>query len=119
MSDFARLRECGRTQRHPLIILSYAENNLEHNRYGFIAGRRLGKAVKRNRARRLMREAVRCCHPNLHPGYDIVLIARTAIVGQPFEAVDAAVTNLLARAQLFTTAPVPGGAAGDRASDSY
>lgn len=103
-SDFARLRQQGRTQRHPLLILGYAENNLEHNRYGFITGRRIGKAVTRNRARRLMREAVRRYHPALRPGYDLVFIARQAIVGQPFDLVDGAVNNVLARAGLFVDA---------------
>ena len=55
-SDFARLRERGRTWRHPFLILSVIENNLEHNRYGLIVSKRLGNAVKRNRVRRLMRE---------------------------------------------------------------
>jgi ribonuclease P protein component len=102
--DFARLRKIGRAHRHPFAVFSYAENDLGHNRYGFIVGRRVGNAVKRNRARRLMRESLRLLHPYIHPGVDIVLIARTAIVGKRFAEVDAAVQNLLARAGLLMEA---------------
>ncbi len=100
-SDFARLREEGQTRRHPLVVLSFGANNLDHNRYGVIASRRLGNAVRRNRARRLLREALRHQHPHISPGYDIVLIARHAIVGEAFANVNDAVYRLLGRARLL------------------
>jgi ribonuclease P protein component len=101
-ADFARLRKIGHSRRHSLIVLSVAPNNLAHNRYGVIASRRLGNAVKRNRARRLMREALRHYHPHIVPGHDIVVVARKYIVGQPFDAVDDALYDLLSRAGLLT-----------------
>ena len=101
-ADFARLRKIGHTRRHPLVVLGVAPNNLAHNRYGVIASRRLGNAVKRNRARRLMREALRHHHPHIAPGHDIVAVARKHIVGQHFDAVDEAIHSLLARAGLLT-----------------
>jgi len=100
--DFARLRTTGRVWRHPLVILSVAPNDLPHNRYGFITGKRLGNAVQRNRVRRLLREAVRQAHPALSSGHDMVFIARDTIAGQPFAAVQAAVSTCLRRAGLWT-----------------
>ena len=99
--DFARLRAIGQVQRHPLVIMSVAPNNLPHNRYGFITSKQLGNAVRRNRVRRLLREAVRHVHPMLKPGYDIVFIARRRIVGQPFQAVHRAVISGMERAGLW------------------
>ena len=102
-ADFARLRAIGTSRRHPLVILSFAQNTLGHNRYGVVTTRRIGNAVVRNRARRLMREALRHHHAQIRPGYDIVLIARAAIVGQQCAAVCDAVQNLLSRAALLVS----------------
>lgn len=100
-ADFARLRRHGRVWRHPFLVLSAAPNGLSHNRYGFITSKKLGKAVVRNRARRLLREAVRAVHDHLQTGYDIVLIARQPIAGQPYQAVLQAVETSLKRAGLW------------------
>ena len=54
--DFARLRQHGRVWRHHMLILSVTPNGLTHNRYGFVTSKHLGKAVVRNRTRRLLRE---------------------------------------------------------------
>jgi ribonuclease P protein component len=103
-ADFERLRAEGRTWRHPLLTLSAAPNQLTHNRYGFIASRRLGVAVVRNRTRRVLREIVRTANPVLKPGFDIVLIARDEIVGQPYSKVREALEGLFKRAGLWQQA---------------
>jgi ribonuclease P protein component len=76
--EFDLVRTRGATQTSRYFVLKVLPNDLEHNRYGFAAGKRLGNAVQRNRAKRLMREAVRLYHPTLAQGYDVVLIARHA-----------------------------------------
>jgi len=96
--DFERLRREGRAVHHRWMTLSVAHNGLDHNRYGFITGKGLGKAVIRNRVRRLLREAVRAMHPRLQPGHDIVLIARRPLVGQPFTDLQRIVSDQLHRA---------------------
>lgn len=99
--DFARLRQQGRVWRHPFMIVSVTPNALPHNRYGFVTSKSLGKAVVRNRIRRLLREAVREVHGHLRQGYDIAFIARPPIVGQPFQAVRQAVYTVLHDAGLW------------------
>ncbi|MEP7293248.1 MAG: ribonuclease P protein component [Chloroflexota bacterium] len=98
--DFGRLRQVGVTQSHRLIVLSFAPNELPNNRYGFIVGKRTGKAVTRNRIRRRLREILRALDPQLKPGFDIVLIARTPLAEQPFDVILRTVYDLFRRAKL-------------------
>lgn len=96
--DFERLRRTSRSQQHPMMLLSYVPNGLDHNRYGFITSKRLGKAVKRNRVRRLLRETIHLIHPRMQSGFDLVIIARHPLIGQPFSVVQHTVEMLLRRA---------------------
>jgi ribonuclease P protein component len=99
--DYQRLREHGRSIRHNWLSLSMLENGLPHNRYGFITGKQVGNAVHRNRVRRRLREIMRQLHPQLKPGYDIVVIARAGSADQSFERLGALLLELTRRAGLF------------------
>lgn len=101
--DFARLRREGQTYRHPYMSLSLATNTLPYNRYGFITAKRLGKAVIRNRIRRLLKEAVRLLHPTLKQGYDVVIVARPEAANQPFREIQNAVESTFRRAGFITS----------------
>jgi ribonuclease P protein component len=61
--------------------------------------KRVGKAVQRNRLRRLLREIMRL--QSLRPGWDIVFIARSVAVNADYHQLERAVTELLGRAQLL------------------
>jgi ribonuclease P protein component len=103
--DFALLRTDGQTIAHRFFVLSYRQNGLTHNRYGFIVVKRLGKAVQRNRIRRLMREAIRIRHSKIGVsdgcGYDIALIARLPIKDASFREISAAIDDVLQRVGLM------------------
>jgi ribonuclease P protein component len=81
--------------------MSVAPNLLSHNRYGFIASRRLGSAVVRNRVRRILREVVRRSEPRLKTGFDITFVARNEIVTQPYSTIQDALGELFRRASLW------------------
>jgi ribonuclease P protein component len=99
--DFQRLRREGRSYPNRLLLMSILPNMLSHNRYGFIVSKQLGSAVRRNRIRRQVREAVRLLHPQLRTGYDIVFIARSLVVEQPFEMVQRTIVDLVWQAGLW------------------
>jgi len=98
---FQQVRRQGRSYKHRLVILVALPNDLAYSRFGFTASRRIGNAVKRNRARRLMREAVRLRLDDIKPGWDVVFIARKPIVNATFHQVQAACEQLLAQADLL------------------
>jgi len=71
------------------------------NRYAVVAGKRVGKAVERNRAKRLVREALRRLHPNLKQGHDVVVIVRGTPDELPgFDVASACLERIAKRARL-------------------
>lgn len=67
----------------------------------FVAGRRVGGAVLRNRARRILRAAWRELAHEVGSGHDIVVVARATIVGARTHELVAEVGELLSRAQVI------------------
>lgn len=94
----------GRSWAHPLLVLRALPNDLEHSRFGFSVSHWVGKAVVRNRAKRLMREATRLRQGGIEEGWDLVLIARNPIREADFKQVNQAVEQLLRRAGLLKAA---------------
>lgn len=103
-ADFQRLRREGRTLVHPLLVLSALPNDLEHSRFGFAVGRRVGQAVKRNWIKRRMRESIRqrLQRQEIAAGWDVILIARHPIRDASFYQVDEAIGLVLRRAGLVS-----------------
>jgi ribonuclease P protein component len=102
--QFQRVRQEGHSWAHPLVVLCALPNDLGHSRFGFSVSHWVGKAVVRNRAKRLMREATRLRQGNIKEGWDLVFIARHPIREASFKQVDQAVEQLLRRAGLLNTA---------------
>jgi ribonuclease P protein component len=93
----------GRSWIHPLLVLVARPNDLDFTRVAFVAGRRVGKAVDRNRAKRLMREAARSVYPRVDPGWDIVLVARRRILSAKEPVVEASLATVARQAGLVGT----------------
>lgn len=100
-SDFKRVRRAGKSHAHPLVVLVASRNGLPRTRIAVVAGRSLGSAVSRNRAKRRLREAARHLLPRMSAGWDVILIARPEVEAADWPAVQSAVEELLSRAQLI------------------
>ncbi len=99
-SRIRQVYEEGRSWKHPLLILVARPNGLEITRVGVAASRRLGGAVARNRAKRLLREAARGLYPQMQDGWDMMLVARSAILTVKEPQVEQGLAALLDRAGL-------------------
>jgi ribonuclease P protein component len=99
--DFQRVRHLGQSRTNTMMVLAYLPNNLDHNRVGFVVSKRLGRAVKRNRIKRQMREAVRSQMAGLKPGFDLVFIARQPIKEASFTEISQVIMYLLKLASLL------------------
>ena len=107
--DFDAVFRKGRAWHNEFLVLRALPNDLEHNRYGFITSKKLGKAVVRNRVRRRLRESVRVLPTK--PGWDAVFSTKTPAAEARFPDLNGAVIDLLRRAGLLDTEP-----AGEQAS---
>jgi len=74
---FRRLYKTGKSVVTPLFVLYLRKNGRDGNRLGITTSKTVGKAVQRNRCRRVLREAYRLLEPEISTGYDLILVART------------------------------------------
>ena len=120
--DFKRVRRSGKSYAHPLVVLIVQAHDKRSNpvdkrsnpadqrsgvmdkgrvKVGVAAGRTVGTAVYRNRAKRLLREVMRPLLPQIASGLDLILIARPALVTASLEETRQALLTLLQRAQIL------------------
>lgn len=95
------MRREGRSYSSPWLVLVVAPNGLDRSRFGFAVGKRIGKAVARNRVKRRLREAVRLRQSQVAEGWDVLLIVRDPMTDVTFQELDDALTRLLRRARLL------------------
>ncbi len=100
-ADLTIVQRQGRSWRHPLCILLVRRGDSPLSRFAFVASRRVGNAVVRNRVKRLLREAVRYHLDDIQPGWDCVWIARPRLSQASFAEVETAVLQLLQRSKLL------------------
>jgi ribonuclease P protein component len=99
--DFAAIQGAGTTKSHALFSARFLRTDLDTTRFGLSTGRRLGGAVVRNRVRRRLREALRVMAPSFQPGWDVLIIARPAIVEADHDALVGALHRTLVRGGVF------------------
>jgi ribonuclease P protein component len=99
--DFQRVRREGRTWSHPLVVLMACPNGGSETRIGVAAGKTVGGAVTRNRAKRRLRAFMQKVEAQAAPGWDVVLIARPPLIKARWLELSQALTDLLRRAKLI------------------
>jgi ribonuclease P protein component len=84
--EFLRVYEHGERVRARLMTVMALRNTLGYSRLGIAATRKMGSAVVRNRAKRLVRELFR--QVDVPAGLDIVVIPRSDMVDAEFRTVE-------------------------------
>jgi ribonuclease P protein component len=100
-TDFKRVRRYGKSYAHPLLVLVVLPTDEERTHIGVTAGRSTGNAVQRNRAKRLLREALRPILTQLRPGWKIIVISRKPILAATLTEIKISLLKLLSRADLL------------------
>jgi len=83
------------------MVVVVGSNEIDALRIGVVAGRVVGKAVQRNRAKRLLRQAIQPYLTLIPPGWDIILIARRPLAEAALQRVQDALAILLRRSKLL------------------
>jgi ribonuclease P protein component len=97
-AEFRRVYDAGRRVEGRLAVLYALDAPSAPRAIGVVTSRKIGNAVVRNRARRLLREAYRLNQHKLKDHVQLVLIARTAINGRRLAEVESAVLGLFEKA---------------------
>lgn len=99
--DFKRVRRMGKSLAHPFAVLIVHRNDIAVTRLGVSAAKSVGNAVKRNRAKRRLREILRSHLPEIVSGWDVVVIARPEAVDAKWDMLQSAIRDLLQRSGLL------------------
>jgi ribonuclease P protein component len=114
-AEYRRVLRRGIRLEGPLFLLVAAENDKGHHRLGLTVGRRVGKAVERNRVKRLLRETFRRSVAPVSRGFDLVFLPRAEMVEKTQSEVDREYRERLRR--LLARQGGTSGGAGARAAD--
>ncbi len=101
--DFRRIYGRGKSVVSPYVVVYFMKNRTANVRLGITAGKKLGKAVLRNRAKRVITAAFRSCLPRLCEGFDFVIVARTRILSVKSTAVEQSLIKLFKAAGVYQT----------------
>jgi ribonuclease P protein component len=103
--DFARVRQAGERMTVGCLIANWQRLPAgAPSRLGVVTAGRIGGAVVRSRARRLLRESFRVHQHDLAAPVDLVLVARPSIVGRGFAEVERDFLITLKKAKLLKPA---------------
>lgn len=100
--EFRRAYKKGKSLVSPFFVVYVFKTRRGSVRLGVTAGKKLGGAVSRNRAKRVAVAAFRECLPGLRAGYDYVIVARTRILEIKSTAAAASLKKLLGGAGLWS-----------------
>ncbi len=98
--DFACVYKKGKSVGDKYVVIFFLKNGKRYNRIAFLASKKVGNAVVRNRARRLMKEVIRRESPIKNNGFDIIFIARKSIVSTNYEGVKKSIHSAISKSKI-------------------
>lgn len=106
--EFRHTYRIGKSAGARSMVLVYAARRSGGVKIGFSVGKKLGNAVKRNRTKRRMREAVTPLIPLITPNAKLIFIAKQAILSESFASIGSTMRYLLKKAGLIQKEPAKG-----------
>ncbi|HHU70037.1 MAG TPA: ribonuclease P protein component [Thermoanaerobacterales bacterium] len=100
-SEFKKIYKHGRSIADRYIVLYYLKNELGISRLGVSVRKKIGNSVKRNRVKRLIKEAFRLNRNRIVNGYDIIIIPRFGATEVDFYIIERSLLKLLKKAELW------------------
>ncbi|MGR3311570.1 MAG: ribonuclease P protein component [Candidatus Brocadiales bacterium] len=95
--EFQRVFDEGRKLRSNELLVYALPNGMDKSRLGLIVGKKVGNAVRRNRIKRIIREAFRLNKGLLSSDVDLILIPRPGLSSPTLSAIEDGFKKLLSR----------------------
>ena len=99
--EFQKVYSKGKYFVGKFMVLYILKNSYNINRLGITVSKKVGKSVKRNRLRRLIKENYRAKENMLIKGYDMVFVGRNTEVLPSFSEIKKEMTFLLKKLDMF------------------
>jgi ribonuclease P protein component len=100
--QFRSIYKHGKSVANRQLVLYYMQNqDVSHFRLGVTVSKKLGKAVVRNRIKRVVKEVVRHNAGHIPHGYDLVIIVRKQALEESYASLGKSFKHVLKRASLY------------------
>lgn len=99
--EFKKVYSEGRYYVEKYTVMYAMKNDADYNKVGYSVSKKVGKAVTRNRVKRLMKENYRVLESDLKKGFDIIFTARPASSAAEFADIKKCMESALIRARIL------------------
>ena len=100
--EFHRLYSKGKSRITPFLVVYARQTRRPGKRVGFTVSTKLGKAVKRNRVRRRLREIYRLNEERILPGTELVVVARGRAMTATYRQLESAFLSACGKLGILT-----------------